>query len=75
MHDEAARVEDTDGRQILGLYDLLQAMAPEPMVTLNRITEALLSGPGRVPDPRPSEVLRPAEIRHKNGRLPSGSRL
>ena len=74
MHDEAARVEDTDGRQILGLYDLLQAMAPGPMVTLNRITEALLSGPGRVPDlsgpgrvpdPRPSEVLRPAEIRHK----------
>jgi hypothetical protein len=55
---------------------LLRELAPGPMVTLNRITEALLSGPGRVPDPRPSEVLRPAEIRHKNGRLPgSGSRL
>lgn len=37
VHDEAARAEDTDWRQILGLYELLAALAPGPMVTLNRI--------------------------------------
>jgi predicted RNA polymerase sigma factor len=28
VHDEAARAEDTDRRQILGLYELLAALAP-----------------------------------------------
>jgi RNA polymerase sigma factor (sigma-70 family) len=37
VHDEAARAEDTDWRQILGLYGLLDKIAPGPMVTLNRI--------------------------------------
>ena len=37
VHDEAARAEDTDWRQILGLYELLHSIAPGPMVTLNRI--------------------------------------
>jgi predicted RNA polymerase sigma factor len=37
VHDEAARAEDTDWQQILGLYDLLERLAPGPMVTLNRI--------------------------------------
>jgi predicted RNA polymerase sigma factor len=37
VHDEAARAEDTDWRQILGLYDLLHTIAPGPMITLNRI--------------------------------------
>jgi len=37
VHDEAARSEDTDWRQILGLYELLHSIAPGPMVTLNRI--------------------------------------
>jgi len=37
VHDEAARAEDTDWRQILVLYELLQSIAPGPMVTLNRI--------------------------------------
>jgi RNA polymerase sigma factor (sigma-70 family) len=37
VHDEAARAEATDWRQILGLYDLLQTLLPGPMVTLNRI--------------------------------------
>jgi predicted RNA polymerase sigma factor len=37
VHDEAVRAEDTDWRQILGLYELLHAIAPGPMVTLNRI--------------------------------------
>jgi len=37
VHAEAVRAEDTDWRQILGLYELLDAIAPGPMVTLNRI--------------------------------------
>ncbi|HEV7908388.1 MAG TPA: DUF6596 domain-containing protein, partial [Pseudonocardiaceae bacterium] len=37
VHDEAARSEDTDWRQILGLYELLHSIAPGPMVTLNRV--------------------------------------
>jgi predicted RNA polymerase sigma factor len=37
VHDEARRAEDTDWRQILALYDHLSALAPGPMVTLNRI--------------------------------------
>jgi predicted RNA polymerase sigma factor len=37
VNDEAARFEDTDWWQILGLYDLLRTLAPGPMVTLNRI--------------------------------------
>ncbi len=46
VHDEAARFEDTDWRQILGLYALLHAIAPGPMVTLNRIVAvAMLHGP------------------------------
>ncbi|HEU0212685.1 MAG TPA: DUF6596 domain-containing protein [Jiangellaceae bacterium] len=46
VHDEAARSEDTDWRQILGLYELLQNIAPGPMVTLNRIVAvAMVHGP------------------------------
>jgi RNA polymerase sigma factor (sigma-70 family) len=37
VHGEAPRAEDTDWRQILGLYELLAAIAPGPMITLNRI--------------------------------------
>jgi RNA polymerase sigma factor (sigma-70 family) len=37
VHDEAARAEDTDWPQILGIYDVLHRIAPGPMVTLNRI--------------------------------------
>jgi predicted RNA polymerase sigma factor len=37
VHDEAAHAEDTDWGQILGLYELLNRIAPGPMVTLNRI--------------------------------------
>lgn len=37
VHAEAARGEDTDWPQILGLYDLLRTVSPGPMVTLNRI--------------------------------------
>jgi RNA polymerase sigma factor (sigma-70 family) len=37
IHDEATRPELTDWPQILLLYGLLRAIAPGPMVTLNRI--------------------------------------
>lgn len=37
VHDEAVRAEDTDWRQILGLYDLLRTIAPGAIVTLSRI--------------------------------------
>ena len=37
VHDQAGRVQDTDWRQILALYDLLHIVAPGPMVVLNRI--------------------------------------
>ncbi|SDY47236.1 RNA polymerase sigma factor, sigma-70 family [Amycolatopsis xylanica] len=47
VHDEAPRAEDTDWPQILGLYDLLTALTPGPMVTLNRIVAfAMVHGPG-----------------------------
>jgi RNA polymerase sigma factor (sigma-70 family) len=46
VHDEAACAADTDWAQILGLYDLLQHVAPGPMVTLNRIVAvAMVHGP------------------------------
>jgi RNA polymerase sigma factor (sigma-70 family) len=46
VHDEAKRAEDTDWRQILMLYELLETTAPGPMVTLNRIVAvAMVHGP------------------------------
>lgn len=46
LHDEAHRYEDTDWLQILGLYQLLDRIAPGPMVTLNRIVAmAMVHGP------------------------------
>lgn len=46
VHDEAPRSEDTDWRQILGLYDLLHSISPGPMVSLNRIVAvAMVHGP------------------------------
>ncbi len=46
VHDEAARVEDTDWPQILALYSLLERMSDNPMVTLNRaIACAMVHGP------------------------------
>jgi len=46
IHDETRRYEDTDWRQILGLYELLDRIAPGPMVTLNRIVAlAMVRGP------------------------------
>jgi RNA polymerase sigma factor (sigma-70 family) len=47
IHDEAVRAEDTDWAQILALYQLLDRIAPNPMVTLNQaIAVAMVRGPG-----------------------------
>jgi predicted RNA polymerase sigma factor len=46
VHDDAARVEDTDWPQILALYGLLERMTGNPMVALNRaIAAAMVHGP------------------------------
>jgi RNA polymerase sigma factor (sigma-70 family) len=46
VHDEAATAAETDWPQILGLYDLLERLAPNPMVTLNRaVAVAMVRGP------------------------------
>ena len=46
VHDEAATATDTDWRQILRLYDLLERLAPNPIVTLNRaVAVAMVHGP------------------------------
>jgi predicted RNA polymerase sigma factor len=46
VHSEAARAEDTDWAQILALYELLERLSPNPMVTLNRsVAVAMVHGP------------------------------
>jgi RNA polymerase sigma factor (sigma-70 family) len=46
VHDEAERAQDTDWPQILGLYDLLEKLAPGPVVSLNRaVAVAMVHGP------------------------------
>jgi RNA polymerase sigma factor (sigma-70 family) len=46
VHDEAPSAQDTDWVQILGLFDLLAAIAPNPVVTLNRsVAVAKVQGP------------------------------
>jgi predicted RNA polymerase sigma factor len=46
VHDQAARVEDTDWRQILALYDALRGMSDNPMVALSHaIAAAMVHGP------------------------------
>jgi RNA polymerase sigma factor (sigma-70 family) len=46
VHDEAAHIDDTDWPQILALYELLEQIAPNPMVTLNRaVAVAKVRGP------------------------------
>jgi RNA polymerase sigma factor (sigma-70 family) len=46
VHDEAARAEETDWRQIVVLYELLDGLQPNPMVTLNRaVAVAMVDGP------------------------------
>jgi RNA polymerase sigma factor (sigma-70 family) len=46
VHDEAPTAADTDWHQVLALYDLLERLAPNPMVTLNRaVAVAMVHGP------------------------------
>jgi RNA polymerase sigma factor (sigma-70 family) len=46
VHDEAERAEDTDWPQILALYELLDRISPNPMVTLNQaVAVAMVRGP------------------------------
>ena len=46
VHDEAPTADDTDWLQILALYDVLDRLAPNPMVTLNQaVARAMVLGP------------------------------
>jgi predicted RNA polymerase sigma factor len=46
VHDEAARVEDTDWPQILALYGVLRRLSDSPMVALSQaIAAAMVHGP------------------------------
>ncbi len=46
VHDEAPSDAETDWPQVLGLYDLLEQVAPGPMVALNRVVAvARVHGP------------------------------
>ncbi|HUD98934.1 MAG TPA: sigma-70 family RNA polymerase sigma factor [Bryobacteraceae bacterium] len=68
VHDEAARVEDTDWPQIMALYELLKRVSPSPMVTLNHaIATAMVHGP--------SKGLELLETLDSDGRLVGHHRL
>jgi RNA polymerase sigma-70 factor (ECF subfamily) len=46
LHCQAARPDDTDWPQILGLYDVLERLQPSPIVALNRaVAVAMADGP------------------------------
>jgi RNA polymerase sigma factor (sigma-70 family) len=46
IHAEAPRAQDTDWKQILMLYQVLQQLAPNPVVLLNQaVAEAMVAGP------------------------------
>ena len=46
IHCQAARAEETDWRQIVGLYDVLARLKPSPIVSLNRaVAVAMADGP------------------------------
>jgi RNA polymerase sigma factor (sigma-70 family) len=46
VHDEAGSADETDWPQILALYELLDAVAPNPMATVNRaLAVAMVRGP------------------------------
>ncbi len=51
VHSDAATADETDWRQILQLYDQLMAVAPSPVVALNRaVAVAELEGPAAALD-------------------------
>ena len=46
VHDEALSAAETDWRQILALYEVLERVSPGPIVTLNRaVAVAMVHGP------------------------------
>ncbi|MFI9504971.1 RNA polymerase sigma factor [Nocardia sp. NPDC052566] len=46
LHARAARAEDTDWTRILALYNMIEHLAPNPVVTLNRaVAVAMVHGP------------------------------
>jgi RNA polymerase sigma-70 factor (ECF subfamily) len=46
VHGDAATAEDTDWRQVVGLYDHLTAIAPSPVVAVDRaLAVAEVDGP------------------------------
>ncbi|MEV0716702.1 DUF6596 domain-containing protein, partial [Asanoa sp. NPDC050611] len=46
VHDEAPTAAETDWRQVLALYDLLERVVDSPMVRLNKaVAVAMVSGP------------------------------
>ncbi|GAB3873323.1 RNA polymerase sigma factor [Terrabacter terrigena] len=46
VHDEAPTAADTDWAQVLALYDVLEQLAPGPVVSLNRaVALAMVEGP------------------------------
>jgi RNA polymerase sigma factor (sigma-70 family) len=46
VHAEAARAEDTDWPQIVALYELLERISPNPVITLNHaVAVAMVQGP------------------------------
>ncbi len=46
IHDEASSADETDWPQILALYEVLEQVAPGPVVTLNRaVAVAMVDGP------------------------------
>jgi RNA polymerase sigma factor (sigma-70 family) len=46
VHDEAGTAQETDWPQILALYEVLERIAPNPVVTLNRaVAVAMVHGP------------------------------
>jgi RNA polymerase sigma factor (sigma-70 family) len=46
VHDDAPSAEDTDWAQIVALYELLETVTPNPMVTLNHaVAAAMANGP------------------------------
>ena len=70
VHDEAASMADTDWPQILALYDLLERLAPNPMMTLNR---AVAVGHGGRAGGRPAGAGR-AGGRQADGAAPPPAR-
>ena len=46
IHDEAPSARETDWRQILAVYEVLERVSPSPVVTLNRaVAVAMVQGP------------------------------